>query len=112
MKNNTQNFNPFNFFREMYAQAEENGTKAWETFSTTEDVTKIMGNYMDSYMKNFGAVENNIDQFLKAAKIPTQDDVIRLANLILSVENKIDQLEERMDKISSLLENSIAKEQQ
>lgn len=101
---------PFSFFREMYAKTEENTNSFTEKVMGSDSWAAAMGNFLEGYLKTYSVMNKSLDGYWKNLKLVTQDDITRLATLILSVENKVDQLDEQIERMANLLENLTVQE--
>ena len=75
-----------------------------QSWIETETFAQLLGKGMQNYLtmhEAFGkAVQEYMVQALQTMKIASADDITRLAEMIINLENKVDQLADEVEKAS------------
>ncbi|MDA8213406.1 MAG: hypothetical protein M0021_16255 [Clostridia bacterium] len=90
---------PFQYFKKIFEATEESWSKAMEKYVGTEAYAAQMGSYLDSYLFFNQLVQGNLTKYWESLKLPTQNDVTRVAKQIIAVESKMDDLAQKVDQI-------------
>ena len=73
-----------------------------QSWIETEAFAQLLGKAMQNYLtmhEAFGkAVQGHMVQALQTMKIASADDITRLAEMIINLENKVDQLADEVEK--------------
>lgn len=89
--------------KNMYFQSEEAWTRAVKEFVGSQSFIPILEQISGQYLSLYKATSQNMDRYLANYPIATKKDIARIAELVVSVEDKVDNLESQMsDNISSL----------
>jgi hypothetical protein len=76
--------------------------QSWvETDTFAQILGKAMGNYLTMHEVFDKALQASMRQVLQTMKIATTDDTTRIAEMIVNLENKIDQLADEIEKKES-----------
>ena len=94
---------PFEIWREMYDANE----RAWSTALTEAmsgpDYDEASGKLLETMLAAQKAVRNNMRTYLETMNVPTREDIARLGELIIGLEEKVDQLTDRFDAIEAVV---------
>jgi polyhydroxyalkanoic acid synthase PhaR subunit len=90
---------PFALWRQTYELAEEAWSKALGQVSGTDAFSASLGKSLDSYLGFQKLMRDNMQLYLESMNVPTRDDIARLGELIVNLENKIDDLDDRVDSL-------------
>ena len=80
-------------WKEWYFRMEDIWAEAFREFITTKSFVNMMNSTLEQYLFNEKLSRQNMDRFLESSPFPTKMDVARVAELAVSLEEKIDNLE-------------------
>ena len=70
----------------------------------TDFFAETMGKQLEGYLNFLDVFKKNTKTYLETLPLPTEQDFHRLAGQIITLENKIDFLEEGIDSLKEKLE--------
>lgn len=92
---------PFELWRQIY----ETNERAWNTVleRTVNNVgfAESSGKILETFLSAQKTVRDNMRQYLEQINLPTREDIARLGELIVSLEEKIDQLDDRLARLEA-----------
>lgn len=101
---------PFQALRNAYGQAAESWAKAMERAVASEDFAKASGRILTRYIELQEALRSASTTAAEELRLPTVDDIARLATLIANVERKVDEVSDevhamngRLDRLEGML---------
>jgi polyhydroxyalkanoic acid synthase PhaR subunit len=83
-------------WRQLYDANEKVWSQASNEFMDSPAFAQWQGRMLETFLGFQKALKDSATAHLQAANIPTRDDIARLGELILGLEEKIDQLADRM----------------
>lgn len=104
-------FDPFELWRQFYEANEEAWTKAIKEMTTTKDYAEAQGKMLESTLAFQKIMRDSMSAQLSNLNLPTRDDVARLGELVIGLEEKIDRLDDHMpsmDKRLAAMEKRLA----
>lgn len=105
-----QKFDPLQAWKEAYEKTETFWGKALNETIKTEEYSAWVGGVLDLNLFYQKMLNDVTKGYLEKVNIPTQDDIARVATLVINLENKIDNIEEFLDeKADSLGQSSTLK---
>lgn len=87
----------FALWRQLYDANEQVWSKASGEFMDTPAFAQWQGKMLETFLGFQKAWKESTTAQLEAANIATRDDVVRLGELIVGLEEKVDQLADRLD---------------
>lgn len=87
---------PFEMWRKFYEANETAWTKAAQETTSSEAFAEMQGRMLETFLAFQKGARDAMNNQLATLNLPSRDDVARLGELILGVEEKIDQLEDRV----------------
>ena len=75
-----------------------------------EDLVKLANEHLDLLSRNFRALQNTIEVLFNILQVPTKNDVANVAKLTLQTEEKVDNLEEHIIKLTETVEKALCKD--
>jgi polyhydroxyalkanoic acid synthase PhaR subunit len=90
-------FDPFSAWQQWTKAGEEMWSRQFEAFVNTDQFARILGQYLDGYLKSQGAISSDVEQYLASLNVPTRADLTRIAELIVGVDAKLDDLIEELE---------------
>lgn len=99
-------FDPFAAWKSFYQLNEEAWTQMLEQMMGTQAFAKAMGQWLDNNLKAQEVARKNVEASLNAMNVPTKAEITRLAELIVAVDAKLDDLtfavEQIVDEVRAL----------
>ena len=86
----------FAMWRQLYDANEKVWGQASSEFMESPAFAQWQGRMLETFLGFQKALKESATAQLQAANIPTRDDIARLGELILGLEEKVDQLADRM----------------
>lgn len=80
-------------WKEWYFRMEDIWAETFRQFITTKSFVNMMNSTLEQFLFNEKLSRQNMEQFLETSPFPTKMDVARVAELTVSLEDKIDNLE-------------------
>lgn len=80
-------------WKEWYFRMEDIWSETFRQFITTKSFVNMMNSTLEQFLFNEKLSRQNMEQFLETSPFPTKMDVARVAELTVSLEDKIDNLE-------------------
>src|SRR5437762_10527373 len=93
----------WDLWREMYEANERTWTSALEQAMNRDEFGKSSGKMLEAMLAAQKAVRENMRAYLESVNVPTREDIARLGELVLGIEEKIDQLADRLDGIEGAI---------
>ena len=90
---------PFQALRQSYDQATEAWAKAVEQAISTEEFAASAGKVVERYTEMQEALRKTSQAVAEQLHIPTKDDIARIAQLVINVERKIDEVTDLTDAL-------------
>ncbi|MDQ2913414.1 MAG: hypothetical protein M3T56_09180 [Chloroflexota bacterium] len=87
---------PFEMWRKFYEANETAWTKAAQETTSSEAFAEMQGRMLETFLAFQKGARDAMNTQLATLNLPSRDDVARLGELILGLEEKIDQLDDRL----------------
>ena len=94
---------PFEVWREMYDANERAWSTALEEAMNSTEFRESSGKLLETMLAAQKSVRNNMRTYLETMNVPTREDIARLGELVIGLEEKIDQLTDRFDAIEDVV---------
>ncbi|MFX3623020.1 MAG: polyhydroxyalkanoic acid synthase subunit PhaR [Ectobacillus sp.] len=101
-----QKFDPLKAWKDVYDQTEKFWGKTLNETLQTEEYSGWMGSVLDLNLFYQKMLNDITKGYLEKINIPTQDDIARVASLVVNLENKVDSIEEFLEEKVDILEQS------
>lgn len=101
----------WNLWQKLYDAQEQSLNSALERLGNTQAFSEASGKMLESVLSAQKLVRENMRSYLETINVPTREDIARLGELIVGMEEKIDQLDERLERIEALLERQATREE-
>jgi polyhydroxyalkanoic acid synthase PhaR subunit len=95
--------NPFELWKQIYEANERAWNAALETAMASPNFAEAQGRLLESMLAAQRSVRENTRSFMEAMNVPTREDIARLGELITGLEEKVDQLHDRLHQIEQHL---------
>ncbi|RIV23200.1 hypothetical protein D2Q93_07840 [Alicyclobacillaceae bacterium I2511] len=90
---------PFAAWKKVYEQAEPKYSEILQQFLTSDSYSLISAQLMGLFMQTEQLFAKNMESLLEQYHVPSVKDIERLAELLVNVDDKLDQIEEKMFKL-------------
>jgi polyhydroxyalkanoic acid synthase PhaR subunit len=94
---------PLRPLREAYDQAVEGWSKAMEQMVAGEEFASASGEFLRRYVEMQGSLRAASRAAAESVNFPTADDIARLAQLVINVERKVDEVADEAHAIAGRL---------
>jgi Collagen triple helix repeat (20 copies) len=90
---------PFEVWRQLYETNERAWSAALEDSMSGPEYDEASGKMLETMLAAQKSIRNNMRTYLETMNVPTREDIARLGELVIGLEEKIDQLADRFDGI-------------
>jgi polyhydroxyalkanoic acid synthase PhaR subunit len=90
---------PFETWRQLYDANERAWTSALEQAMGSPEFSETSGKMLETMLAAQKSVRDNMRTYLETMNVPTREDIARLGELVVGLEEKIDQVGDRLDAI-------------
>ncbi len=87
---------PFEVWREFYEANEAVWSKAAKETTSTEAFAEMQGRMLETFLSFQKSARDAMNAQLATLNLPSRDDVARLGEIIVGLEEKIDRIEDRL----------------
>lgn len=94
---------PLRPMREAYEQAVEGWSQAMERMVASDELASASGEFLKRYVEMHESLRKASRAAAESVHFPTTDDVARLAQLVINVERKVDELSDQAHAIAGRL---------
>src|ERR671939_828525 len=92
---------PFELWRQIYETNERAWNAVLERTVNTPAFAESSGKILETFLSAQKTVRDNMRAYLEQVNLPTREDISRLGELIVGLEEKIDQLDDRLATLES-----------
>jgi collagen triple helix repeat protein len=90
---------PYEIWRQLYDANERAWTSALEQAMGSREFGETSGKMLETMLAAQKSVRENMRTYLETMNVPTREDIARLGELVIGLEEKIDQVVDRLDTI-------------
>jgi hypothetical protein len=90
---------PFEIWRQMYDTNERTWSAALEQAMGSPEFGESSGKLLETMLAAQKSVRDNMRTYLETMNVPTREDIARLGEIVIGLEEKIDQVTDRLDAI-------------
>jgi hypothetical protein len=90
---------PFEVWRDMYDANERAWSTALEQAMGSPEFGESSGKLLETMLAAQKSVRSSMRTYLESMNVPTREDIARLGELVVGLEEKIDQVTDRLDAI-------------
>ena len=94
---------PFEMWRQLYDANERAWSSALEQAMGSPEFSESSGKLLETLLAAQKSVRDNMRTYLETMNVPTREDIARLGELVVGIEEKIDQLADRLDGIEETM---------
>src|SRR5438270_5828042 len=95
---------PFELWRQIYETNERAWNAVLERTVNNPAFAESSGKILETFLSAQKTVRDNMRQYLEGINLPTREDIARLGELIVALEEKVDQLDDRLSAIEATLQ--------
>jgi polyhydroxyalkanoic acid synthase PhaR subunit len=94
---------PFELWRQIYDTNERAWNAVLERTVNNPAFAESSGKLLETFLSAQKTVRDNMRMYLEQINVPTREDVSRLGELIVALEEKVDQVDDRLAGIEAAL---------
>jgi polyhydroxyalkanoic acid synthase PhaR subunit len=102
-KEATQDTDVFGVWRQLYDENEKAWSAALEQAMGSSEFGESSGRLLETMLAAQKSVRDNMRVYLETMNVPTREDIARLGELVVGLEEKVDQIGDRLDTIDGTL---------
>ena len=99
----TEAGDPYETWRQLYDANERAWTAALEETMSSPEYEESSGKMLEAMLAAQKSVRDNMRTYLETMNVPTREDIARLGELVVGLEEKIDQVVDRLDTIETAI---------
>jgi len=88
---------PFTFIKQWYDATSETWAKVIGDLIGTEKFMEFSSQFFESYMSFYRTFRRANEEFFSNLQLPTRSDIARVAELVIGVEDKVEQIEDEFE---------------
>ncbi|WP_052947637.1 hypothetical protein [Aneurinibacillus tyrosinisolvens] len=92
-----QTFDPVQMWKSWYDMMEKTWGKSMDDWVKTNEYSALMGEYQKWFFYSQDQYKKMADQVLYENNIPNKNEIARVAELVIQLEEKVEKLDERLD---------------
>lgn len=93
-------------WKELYFKNEKDWSQTFKNFISTDTFVKLLDKTLEQYLAYTKVTNQHMDKYSEYSPIPSKKDLSRVAELVISLEEKVDLMEFQLyDNFKSLAEN-------
>ncbi len=96
-------------WKEMYFKTESAWAEAFKDLISTQTFVGFINKSLDQHLSNEKVSRQIIDKYMEMGQVPSKKDISRVAELVISLEEKIDGLEFQLSHTMSSMADSLLK---
>jgi polyhydroxyalkanoic acid synthase PhaR subunit len=96
---------PFTFFKQWYDASSETWAKVVEEAIGSDEFQRLNSRFLENYASFAKAFRRASEEYLKALQLPTRSDITRVAELVVSLEEKVDKIEDGLDDFEDAVQD-------
>jgi len=104
----SQDTDVFGVWRELYDANEKAWTTALEQAMGTSEFGESSGRLLETMLAAQKSVRDNMRAYLETMNVPTREDIARLGELVVGLEEKSDQIVDRLDILDDVIRTQLA----
>src|SRR6188474_1066613 len=104
----SQSTDVFGIWRELYDANEKAWTAALEQAMGTPEFGESSGRLLETMVAAQKSVRDNMRAYLETMNVPTREDIARLGELVVGLEEKSDQIADRLDALDDVIRTQSA----
>jgi polyhydroxyalkanoic acid synthase PhaR subunit len=106
----SQDTDAFAVWRQLYDANEKAWTTALEQSMATSEFGESSGRLLETMLAAQKSVRDNMRAYLETMNVPTREDIARLGELVVGLEEKSDQIADRLDALDDVIRTRSAED--
>ena len=94
---------PFEVWRQIYETNERAWNAVLERTVNNPSFAESSGKILETFLAAQKTVRDNTRSYLEQINLPTREDIARLGELIVALEEKVDQVDDRLATMEAIL---------
>jgi len=95
-------------WKELYFKNESSWGEEFKEFITKETFVYLLDKTLDHYLSNEKVIRQNMDKYLDRSSFPSKKDIARVAEMVISVEDKVEVLDfELVQAVKSMADSML-----
>ena len=94
---------PFELWRQIYETNERAWNAVLERTVNNPNFAESSAKILETFLSAQKTVRDNMRSYLEQINLPTREDIARLGELIVALEEKVDQLDDRLASVETAL---------
>jgi len=94
---------PFEVWRQIYETNERAWNAVLERTVNNPSFAESSGKILETFLAAQKTVRDNMRSYLEQVNLPTREDIARLGELIVALEEKVDQVDDRLATMEAIL---------
>jgi hypothetical protein len=90
---------PYELWRQLYETNERVWSSALEQAMSSAEFGESSGRMLETMLAAQKSVRDNMRTYLETMNVPTREDIARLGELVVALEEKVDQVVDRLDGV-------------
>jgi len=99
---------PYETWRQLYEANERAWTSALEQAMNSPEFNESSGKMLETMLAAQKSVRESMRTYLETMNVPTREDIARLGELVIGIEEKIDQLADDLGFVSFSISSNLA----
>lgn len=96
-------------WKEVYFKNEAAIAEAFKEFISTQTFVGFINKSLDQHLSYEKVIRQSIDKYMEVSPVPSKKDISRVAELVISLEEKIDVMEFQFSQTMDTMANSLIK---
>jgi BMFP domain-containing protein YqiC len=92
---------PYEVWRQLYESNERVWSSALEQAMSSAEFGESSGKLLETMLAAQKSVRDNMRTYLESMNVPTREDIARLGELVVALEEKVDQVVDRLDGLEA-----------
>ena len=98
---------PFAFFKQWYDASSETWARVVEEAIGSEEFQKSSSKFLEHYASFARTFKHASEEYFKNLQLPTRSDITRVAELVVSLEEKVDTIEDGLERLEDASRNTL-----
>lgn len=99
---------PFELWRQIYDTNERAWNAVLERTVNNPAFAESSGKILETFLSAQKTVRENMRSYLEQINLPTREDIARLGELVVSLEEKVDRLDDRLARLERSISSAAA----
>lgn len=91
---------PFTVFKQWYEATSGIWSRLADDVVANQEILRASSDFLDSYARLYRALRTGNEEYWHNLQLPTRSDIARVADLVVSLEEKVDSIDDALDDLS------------